>query len=131
MELHPNEMWLLYDPGSATHRKTKVLARSITRHVNEMSLKHTKLSKLRWAELIAMLNVPPKHLLNKSLKKYQVELAGHDFEDDDWLDILRNNAELIKGPIAVMNGRAILCINPKDIFLLAPEVKVSEEDKMM
>ncbi len=121
MEIHPNEMWLLFDPASATHRKTRVLAKSITKNVNEISLKHSKLSKLRWAELLAMLDLAPKNLLNKSLKKYQEGLAGHDFDDDDWLDILRNNPELVKAPIAVMNGKAILCINPKDIYKLAPE----------
>ncbi|MDZ7607267.1 MAG: glutaredoxin [Cyclobacteriaceae bacterium] len=121
MELHPNEMWLLFDPASATHRKTRVLAMSITKNVNEISLRHTKLTKMRWAELLALLNLAPKNLLDKSLKKYQEELAGHDFDDDDWLDILRNNPELVKAPLAVMNGRAILCNSPKDIYKLAPE----------
>jgi arsenate reductase len=121
MELHPNEMLLLFDPTSATHRKTRVLAKSITKNVNEISLRHSKLTKLRWAELLAILNLAPKSLLDKSSKKYQDELAGHDFDDDDWLDILRNNPELVKAPIAVMNGKAILCISPKDIYKLTPE----------
>jgi len=126
MEIHPNEMWLLFDPESATHRKTRGLAKSITKNVNEISLKHSKLSKLRWAELLAMLELAPKNLLDKSKKKYQDELAGHDFDDDDWLDILRNNSDLVKAPIAVMNGRAILCNSPKDIYKLAPEGAIVE-----
>jgi len=129
MELHPNEMWLLYDPASATHRKTRVLAKSITKNVNEISLRHSKLTKMRWAELLTMLNLAPKNLLDKSLKKYQDELAGHDFDDDDWLDILRNNSELVKAPIAMMNGKAILCTSPKDIYKLAPEgIPLEEQD---
>lgn len=121
MELHPNEMWLLFDETIAAHRKTRVLAKSITKNVNEISRRHSKLTKMRWAELLAMLNMAPKNILDKSLKKYQDELAGHDFDDDDWLDILRNSPELLKAPIAVMNGKAILCTSPKDIYKLAPE----------
>lgn len=97
------------------------MAKSITKNVNEISLKHSKLTKMRWAELLAMINLSPKNLLNKSLKKYKEELAGHDFDDDDWLDILRNNPELVKAPIAVMNGKAVLCVNPNDIYKLIPE----------
>lgn len=66
-----------------------------------------------------MLQMRPKDLLNKANKKYQEELAGHDFDEDSWLEILRYNPCMIRGPIAVMNGRAVLCVKPKDIFKLA------------
>ena len=66
----------------------------------------------------------PKDLLNKANKKYQEDLAGHDFDDDSWLEIIRNNPRMIKGPIAVMNQKAVLCINPKDIYKLEEEHKV-------
>jgi arsenate reductase len=118
MERHPNEMWLLFDCNSSTHKKTRALARSITRHINEFPLSNSKLSKLRWAEILHLLKLRPKDLLNKSNKQYQERIAGHDYSDDDWLEILRENPCLIKGPIAIMNDRAVICINPKDIFKL-------------
>ena len=121
MELHPNELWLFLDEESATHKKTIALAKSITKHVNICSLRHNKLSKLRWAKLLAMLNMQPKHLFNKSHEKYQEEIARHDFEVDDWLEILQHNPTMIMGPIAVMNGKAVLCVKPKDIYQLEPE----------
>ena len=119
MKYHPNELWLLFDCESSAHRKTRALAKSITNHVNEIDFQHNKLSKLRWLEILNMLQLRPKDLLNKANKKYQEELAGHDFDDDNWLEILRNNPCMIKAPIAIMNGKAVLCMNPKDIYLLA------------
>ena len=121
MEHHPNEMWLFYDSESSSHRKTRALAKSITKHTNEISFRHNKLSKLRWLEIINLLELRPKDLLNKANKKYQEDLAGHDFDDDSWLEILRNNPCMIKGPIAIMNHKAVLCITPKDIYKLVEE----------
>lgn len=121
MKYHPNEMWLFLDYESSTHKKTRALAKSITKHINEFSFQHNKLSKLRWLEILNMLDMKPKELFNKAHKKYQAELAGHDFDDDNWLEILRNNPSMIKGPIAIMNGKAVLCINPKDIYQLVGE----------
>ena len=121
MKLHPNELWLFYDCDSNTHKKTKAHAKSITKHINELSFQHNKLSKLRWLEILNMLGMRPKELLNKANKKYQTDLAGHDFDDDNWLEILRNNPCMLKGPIAIMNGKAVLCVNPKDIYKLSEE----------
>lgn len=126
MERHPNEMWLFLDCESSTHKKTRALAQSITRHVNEFSLRHNKLSKLRWAKILLMLDMKPKNLLNKADEKYQDMLAGHDFNDDDWLEILRENPCMIKGPIAILDERAVLCVKPKDIYKLLPEQKIKE-----
>jgi arsenate reductase len=124
MERHPNELWLFLDCESSSHKKTRALAKSITRHVNEFSLSHNKLSKLRWAEILLMLNLRPKDLLNKSNKKYQEMIAGHDFDEDSWLEILRENPCMIKAPIAILNNKAVLCINPKDIYKLLPDHKI-------
>lgn len=126
MERHPNELWLFLDCESSTHKKTRALAISITEHINEFSLSHNKLSKLRWAEILILLNMKPKDLLNKANKNYQQSLAGHDFDDDAWLEILRENPCMIKGPIAIMDKKAVLCIKPKDIYKLLPEHKIHD-----
>ena len=121
MKSHPNEMWLFFDCESSTHKNTRAHAKSITKNINEFTFQHNKLSKLRWVEILNMLQLRPKDLFNKANAKYQKELAGHDFDDDSWLEILRNNPCMIKGPIAILNSKAVLCINPKDIYQLAPQ----------
>ncbi len=126
MKNHPNEMWLFLDCESSTHKKTRALAKSITPNINEFPFQHNKLSKLRWAEILDMLAMKPKELLNKAHPKYQKEIAGHEYDDDGWLEIIRNNPCMIKGPIAIMDGKAVLCINPNDIFKLSPHHKEQE-----
>lgn len=123
MRLHPNELLIYYDNKSSSHRKTRALAYSITKHVHEVDFDHYKLTKLMWGEILSLLSMKPKQVLNKAHPKYQLLIARHDFEDNDWLEILVKNPELIKAPIAVYDGRAILCETPKDIYKLADQVE--------
>ncbi len=121
MKTHPNELFLYYNCESDTHKKTRALAHSIANHVNETTFKNEAISKTMWADLLSMLNLKPKDLLDKSDTKYQAELAGHNFNEEDWLNILINNPCMIKAPIAVMQNKAILCLSPQDIFKLVRE----------
>ena len=121
MKLHPNELWLFFDCRSSEQKKTRAMARSISNHVNEFTFKDMSRTKMMWIDILKMLNLKPKDLLNKADPKYQSELAGHSFSDEDWLNILMNNPCLIKAPIALMNQRAVLCIKPKDIYKIVEE----------
>lgn len=119
MKLHPNELWLFFDCDEASHKKTRAHAYSITPHVNEFTFSNCKLTKRMWADILNMLHMQPKDLLNKSNPKYQKEFARHDFDEDGWLNILRNNPCMVKAPIAIMHGEAVLCVKPKDVLKLS------------
>lgn len=122
MKLHPNELFIYYDNKSGSHRKTKALAYSISNHVKELDFDHYKLTKLMWGEILELLNLEPKQLLNKADPRYQAGIAGHQYDDDGWLEILVKNPHLIKAPIAIMNKKAVLCERPKDIYKLTDVV---------
>lgn len=121
MKMHPKELWLLYDCHSDSQKQTRALAHSLTKHVNEFDLKTTRISKYRWYDILDMLHLKPKDLFNKANPKYQKEVAGKEFDDDGYLDILNNNPCMIKAPIAIMNGKAVLCESPSDIYKLTNE----------
>ncbi len=120
MKLHPNELWLFFDCNSSAHKKTRALAYSITGHVNEFSFKDSRISKYMWIDILQMLSMSPKELFDKSNPKYQAEFARHDYDDASWLNILQKNPCMVKAPIAIMDGHAVLCIRPKDIYKIAP-----------
>ena len=127
MRHHPKELEIYFDNKSSSHRKTKALAYSITHHVKEIDFEHYRLTKLMWGDLLELLHMKPKQLLNKANPKYQELIARHDFDDNDWLEILVKNPELIKAPIVVYHDRAVLCENSKDIYKLIEdeELKVA------
>ena len=77
-----------------------------------------------WKDILVMLQLEAKDLLNRADPKYQKEMAGKSFDEEAWLDILIKNPCMIKAPIAIMNNKAILCLNPKDIYKLVKESKI-------
>lgn len=116
MKLHPNELFFLYDETCNKCKKAKAYAYSITPYVNEVTFQKAKFTTTQWRDILNMLNLTAKDLLNKSNPEYQARIARHDYDDEGWLNILIKFPHLIKGPIAIMSGKAILCKNPKDIY---------------
>jgi len=92
-------------------------------HVQERDFEHYKLTKLMWEELLELLQMNAKQLLNKADARYQTSIAHHDFDDNDWLEILVKNPDMIRAPIAIMDNEAILCERPKDVFRLSEHKK--------
>lgn len=118
MEFHPNELTLLLDPKSPKGRKIRAYAHSVSNHVNEIDYTTTRLSTTVWKEVVSMLGNHPKELLDKSHPLYQEKVAGNTFTMQGWLSILLNTPELLNGPIAIRNHRAIQCHTPTDIMKL-------------
>ncbi len=124
MQLHPNELTLLYDPKSASGKKIKALAYSISKNVNEIDYTTTRLTTTVWKEVVQLLGNDPKSLLNKSNSSYKSKVSGNVFTMHGWLDILLNSPELLRGPIAITQGKALLCENPFDILKLGKTTNI-------
>ena len=118
MELHPNELTLVYDPRTASGKKTKALAYSLSNNVNEIDFTTTRLTTTLWKEIVQMLGNDPKSLLNKSAAAYQKKVRGNLFTMHGYMNILLNSPELLRGPIAITRGKALICENPYDILKL-------------
>lgn len=118
MQFHPNEIFLLYNPTSSSGKQTRALAKSMNNHVNEVDALHEKLGPTYWKEVVNMLGMEPKELLDRSHPEYQAKVAGNTYTMNGWLDVLMHNPHLLKAPIAIYNGRAILCQQPNDVLKL-------------
>ncbi len=119
MRFHPNELVIFYDPTSETGKKARAMAYSLTKHVNEVQTNKNRLSTTIWKELLGKLQLRPKDLLNRAHPEYQSKIAGNAFDDEGWLNVLSQNPNLLKAPIALKNKRAILCTRPNDVLKLA------------
>ena len=118
MEFHPNELTILCDPDSPSGKKTRAFAHSISNNVNEIDYTKTRLTTTIWKEVVRMLGNNPAELLNRSHKDYKSKVEGNAFTMHGWLNILLNSPEMIKGPIAIANRKAVICENPNDILKL-------------
>lgn len=118
MQFHQNELFLLCNPATSTSKQTKAIAKSFTKNINEVDAIHEKLGPTYWKEVVNLLAVHPKKLLDKSHPEYQIKVRGNTYTMDGWLNVLMHNPQFLKAPIAIFNGKAVLCEKPTDILKL-------------
>ena len=116
MQFHPNEIFLLYNPETSQGRQTRAIAKTINTHVNELNVIREKLGPTYWKEVVNMVGVEPKELLDRSHPDYQEKVAGKSLTMNGYLDVIMHYPHLLKAPIAIYNGKAVLCCTPTDIF---------------
>ncbi|MGK7390220.1 MAG: arsenate reductase family protein [Candidatus Cyclobacteriaceae bacterium M2_1C_046] len=118
MKFHPNELYIYYDPATNTGKQCRAYAKSISNNVNEVNCRNIKLTTTLWKDIVNMLGLRPKDLLDRSNPEYQEKIAGNTFTMTGWLEILVKNPQLLKAPIAIYQNKAVLCNKPTDILRL-------------
>ena len=118
MITNKREILIFYNHGSSSDRKTVAYAQSVLPHIKTYTFHHNPSTTTRWCRILKALDLHPKELMNKAHPYYQANIKGREFEDEDWYNVLSRNPDLIKAPIAVRGNKAILCLNPKDVYRL-------------
>jgi arsenate reductase len=118
MQFHPNELYLYYDPGTSSGKMVRAYSRSVNNNINDFNIHRVRLTTTIWKDILNILELRPKDLLDKSHPEYQEKIRGNKFTMTGWLDVLVKNPHLIKAPIAIHQGRAVLCIKPTDVLKL-------------
>lgn len=128
MQFHPNELFIYYDPVSNTGKQCRAYAKSLSNNVKDVDCRNIKLTTTVWKEIINMLGLRPKDLLDRSQPDYQEKIAGNTFTMTGWLEVLVNNPQMLKAPIAIYQNKAVLCVKPTDILRL--DVSSGSESKV-
>lgn len=118
MKTHQREILIYYNPESSADRKTVAHAKGVASHVRTYAFGQNPSTGTSWQMILSSLDIHPKEILNKANPYYQQHVRGRDFNEEDWINFIKNNTNLIKAPIAVRGHRAILCSNPTDIYRL-------------
>ncbi len=121
MQFHPNELFLVYSPSSSVGKQTRAIAHDICNHINEVDVNREKLSPTYWKEIVNMAGVHPDDLLDHTHEDYKVKVSSNSYTMDGWLEVLVHNGHLIKYPIVIFNGTAVLCRTPTDIMKIRPK----------
>lgn len=118
MKTHPSELYLYHNSSQLIDKQTLAYAKSIARFVNEIDVVKEKITTTQWNSLLLKLNLRAKDLLNRAHPDYQRLIAGKNWDEESWLQILVSYPYLIKCPIALLRNKAILCNTPTDILKL-------------
>ena len=118
MKTRHNEILIYYNPENSAHRKVVAYAQSLVPQVKAYAFDKAFATGRIWQEILKALQLRPKDLLNKAHPYYQEHIRGCDFDEECWLKVLRKNPDLMKAPIALRGGQAVLCNNATDIYKL-------------
>ena len=118
MKTHPNEILIYYDSNSSSDRKLIAHAKSTGFKVRSYCHSQAPSTTTSWKTILESLDVHPKDLLNKAHPYYQEKIRGKEFDSIGWLNVIKNNPQLMKSPIALKGNKAIVCNTPTDIYKL-------------
>jgi arsenate reductase len=66
--------------------------------------------------ILDSLMVDGKKLLNKSDPYYQTYIKGKDLTHEEWFNVLRSRPSLLRSPVALYRGKAVICETPTDVL---------------
>ncbi len=116
MKTHPSELYFYHNSNQTIDKQTRAYAKSVARFVNEIDICKEKITATQWDSILLKLNLRAKDLLNRAHPDYQNHIAGKNWDDEGWLNILVKYPYLVKAPIAMLGKKAILCQTPTDIL---------------
>lgn len=118
MHYKENEITLLYNKQRELDRKTLATAHAVSTKINRQEIHSVRVSETLFYMLIEKLGGDPKTIVDKSLPFYQRELRGKELSNYGWYMTIMHNPELLKAPIAMYHGKAVLCTSSNDVLKL-------------
>lgn len=118
MKTNNREILIYYNPESSSDRKTVAHAKGHIKHLKTFAHENSPSTSTSWQMIVKSLEIHPKDLLNKAHPDYRELIKGKEFDHEGWLNVLQRNPQLILAPIAVKGSKAVLCLNPTDIYKL-------------
>lgn len=111
---------MLYDGESSSGKKALAYAYTLAPNVklNRQDVCKVKLSTTFLRQVIQKLQLRPKDLMNRADPFYQEHVRGRDLDDEGWLNVLANNPQLLRAPIALMGQHAVICDPASLIYTL-------------
>ena len=114
-----NEITLLYDKERELDRKTLATAHVVSRKINRQDIRTVRISETLFSMLVDKLGGDPKLMIDKSQPFYQKELRGKELSNYGWYRMFMHHPELLKAPVAMYRGKAIVCNSSNDILKLS------------
>ncbi len=108
---------LFYNPNSPIGKQALAYATGEGHDVREVDILKYQFTGTLLKELADRLDVPVEGLINKKHPEFE-KFKDSSFSDSDWINILRENTELIKEPIAIRGHQAMFVETPSDLSRL-------------
>lgn len=106
-------MIIYHNPKCGKSRAGLQYVKSINPSVEVKEYIREGISAAEIREIVKMLGIAPFELVRTQEEYYRENLKGKDFTDEVWFEILSENPKLIRRPIVVNGGKAVLADPPQ------------------
>lgn len=113
-----NELVLIYNSKSNRDKKTLAYAVCHVPKVNRQDITSCRISSTLFNLALNKLNLSGKELVNKAHPHYQEMYRGKEMSNEEWFYLIMNHPELLKAPIAMYKGKAVVCNSESDLMRL-------------
>jgi arsenate reductase len=110
------QITLFYNANSTRAKQTLAFAEAEGLPILEVDMLKTKLTGTQILELADKLHLEVKDLVNQNHPNYTKKFEHHDFSQEDWIKMIKNNPEIMNQPIAIRGEITILVNTPTDIL---------------
>ena len=106
-------MIIYHNPKCGKSRAGLQYMKSINPSVEVKEYIREGISAAEIREIVKMLGIAPFELVRTQEEYYRENLKGKEFTDEEWFEILSENPKLIRRPIVVNGGKAVLADPPQ------------------
>ena len=116
MHFNDSELVLIYNSNSSRDRKTLAYAMSISPKINKQELNSVRVSSTLFEMVLDSLKLSGKDVINKADPMYQSTYRGRNLTNEEWFSLIKMHPHLLKAPLAMYKGKAVLCNSETDIL---------------
>lgn len=115
------EIILYYKPAVKKDKNTYVMASQITKHIREIDVYKDTPTETQLMSVLTQLGIDVEKIIERESDIYKEKYEGKSFDVEGWIQILVQNPDMIKTPIAIKGNRAMLIETPSNILDLDPD----------
>jgi len=111
------EITLIFHSEEHVGRQVLAYTQSENIPIHDIDLAHIRLTPTHWAELVSKMRINVRDLVNTEHPNFSQKFgADKNVSEDDWLTLLVQNPEILKGPIVMKGDKIVLIRNPQDML---------------
>ncbi|MFT6969495.1 MAG: arsenate reductase [Roseivirga sp.] len=124
MKPQENEILLIYNGSKAHDAKVLGYAISVQKYtVNERNINKNPLTETQLTQVANDMGLQILDLIDKTSDSYLNEIKDQSFSNEEMMKMVRHHPDLLKTPIAMLNGRVFFVHSANDFVNTGIEIE--------
>ncbi|WP_233265900.1 arsenate reductase family protein [Formosa sp. L2A11] len=112
-----NQMTLIYNSETSVGKQTLAYANAADKTLAAIDISKTKVTGTQWADLATKLDLKIADLVDQEHTDFVKNFGDQAalLSSEDWIKVLQNQPEVLKGCIIINRKESIVITNPSDL----------------